>query len=101
VGAWPYCAVVDPAGKRLYVTNQEDETISVIDLDRNMEISKIESGETPEGIDITADGKKLLVANWGEGSISVIETHSLRVVSVVKTGAGSRAFGRFIVNTER
>jgi len=72
--------------------------LSIIDLDRNIEITAIESGDTPEGIDITADGKKLLVANWGEGSVSVIETRSLQVVSVIKAGVGSRSFGRFIVN---
>ena len=70
----------------------------MVDLDKNSEISKIDSGETPEGIDITADGKKLLVANWGEGNISVIDTESLKVISVIKTGKGSRSFGRFIVN---
>ncbi|HHA18400.1 MAG TPA: YncE family protein, partial [Methylophaga sp.] len=59
-------------------------------------INTIDVGDSPEGIDITADGKFVYVSNWGEGTVSIINTDNYKVEKTLKTGKGSRAFGQFI-----
>jgi YVTN family beta-propeller protein len=68
----------------------------VIDIASSRKIAVIEVGGTPEGIDITPDGQHVYVANWGDGSVSVIDTDSLQVVDTIDSDEGSRAFGSFI-----
>ena len=88
--------VVSPDGKLLFVTNQDDSTISIVDTKNPSIISTIDVGDSPEGIDITPNGKHVYVTNWGDGSISVINTDNYKIEKTIKTGKGSRAFGQFI-----
>jgi YVTN family beta-propeller protein len=80
----------------LYVTNQEDSTLSVIDTQNPLLQTTIDVGSTPEGVDITADGQYVFVVNWGENNVSVINTSTLMIEQTIDTGEGSRAFGKFI-----
>ncbi|HNZ56186.1 MAG TPA: YncE family protein, partial [Methylophilaceae bacterium] len=36
-------------------------------------------------------------ANWGSNNVSVIDTNTNTVISTIKTGEKSRAFGQFIL----
>ncbi|ODN66459.1 YncE family protein [Methylophaga muralis] len=87
-----------PDGKFLYVTNQDENTVSVIDIAAAETINTIEVDDSPEGIDITANGKHLYVSNWGSGSVSIIDTETGKRIEDIKTGDGSRAFGDFIIS---
>ena len=98
VGEWPYCAVASPDGKFLYVTNQDENSVSVIDIATQKSINTIDVEDSPEGIDITANGKHLYVSNWGSDSVSIIDTTTGKRITDVKTGKGSRAFGDFIIS---
>jgi YVTN family beta-propeller protein len=53
-------------------------------------------GERPEGISTHSDDRQVYVANWFDGTVSVLDAKTLRVVNTIKTGEGSRAFGQFI-----
>jgi YVTN family beta-propeller protein len=53
-------------------------------------------GEKPEGISTHPDGERVYVANWYDGTVTVIDAKTLTVVTTIKTGDGSRAFGQFI-----
>ncbi len=44
------------------------------------------------------DGKYVYTANWFDGTLSVIDVKKRAVIDTIKTGEGSRAFGRFIIN---
>lgn len=84
------------AGGRGFVTNQYDDSVSVFDAQSLAAIATIETGEYPEGIDTTADGRQIVVANWFSNSLTVIDPLSLEVVGEIATGDGPRAFGRFL-----
>jgi YVTN family beta-propeller protein len=79
------------------VTNQDDETVSVINTATLEVIAVIEVGEKPEGISTHPDDQHVYVANWLDSTVSVIDAKSLSVVNTIETGEGSRAFGLFIL----
>lgn len=81
---------------RGFVTNQYDDTVSVFDATTYAPVAVIDVGGYPEGIDTTADGLKVAVANWDTNTLSVIDARTLKVVGEVATGDGPRAFGLFL-----
>lgn len=95
VGDRPYGVAF--ASGRAFVTNQYEDTVSVIALDGLTDEGKIDVGEYPEGIDATADGSAVAVANWFDNTITVIDAHSLSVLRQADTCDGPRAFGRFLL----
>jgi len=92
----PYATALALNDSRLFVTNQEDNSVSVIDTKTLTELAVIEVGEKPEGISVHPNDKHVYVANWFDNSVSVIDAHSLTVIDTIKTDNGSRAFGQFI-----
>ena len=51
----------------------------------------------PEGINMHPDGKSVYVANWFDGTVTVIDTTSLEVTKTIDAGEGARAYGQFMV----
>ncbi len=81
VGTTPIPIAITPDGKRAYVANYEENSVSVIDTETNAVIgSPIKVGIEPWGIAITPDGKDAYVANEQEESVSVIDTETNQVV---------------------
>ncbi|MBP0484711.1 beta-propeller fold lactonase family protein [Sagittula salina] len=94
VGERPYGVAF--AQGRAFVTNQYANTVSVIDLATLNPLTTIEVGEYPEGIDVTPDGTTVVVANWFENSVTLIDPLALTVTGIIETADGPRAFGPFI-----
>jgi YVTN family beta-propeller protein len=72
----------------LYVTNVNDNTVSVIDTATNTVVGlPIAVGSGPIGVAVTPDGTKVYVANNGSANVSVIHTATKDPASksVVKT----------------
>jgi YVTN family beta-propeller protein len=59
-------------GKYVLVTNNEDNTVSVIDLATYEIVKTIPTGNGPHGFRISADSKFAYIANMGEDTVSVI-----------------------------
>ncbi|MDP6183414.1 MAG: YncE family protein, partial [Gammaproteobacteria bacterium] len=97
VGEFPYAIAHDHERDRLFVTNQHESTVSVIDLKKRNELRRIEVGDYPEGIDFVSAHNQIYVANWFSNSISVIDAESLAVVAEIECGDGTRAFGQFVM----
>jgi len=54
-------------------------------------------GEKPEGISTAGNDRHVYVANWMDGTVSVIDAEKLQVINTIITGEGSRAFGQFVM----
>lgn len=93
-GERPY-AVAFAAG-RGFVTNQYDASLTVFDAATLQPVGRIETDDYPEGIAATADGSRILVANWFSDTVQVIDPAGLAVVDTLDMPAGPRAFGQFI-----
>ncbi|MBC7314721.1 MAG: beta-propeller fold lactonase family protein [Rhizobium sp.] len=84
------------ATDRGFVTNQYGDSVTVFDARTYAEVGVIDVGGYPEGIDTTADGARIAVANWDTNTLSIIDAKSLEVVGEIATGDGPRAFGLFL-----
>jgi DNA-binding beta-propeller fold protein YncE len=63
-------------GKRLYTDNEEDATVSVIDLEARELIGKIEVPEKLAGIAVTGDGKTIVAVSDDTPVVFMIDTAS-------------------------
>ena len=95
VGAHPYNVRVH--NKVAYVTNTVDDTITIYDLDSKKTIKTLDTGETPENLDLNIKLNLVVVTNWGSDSISIFDIQTLQLLKEIKTGAQSRSFGDFIL----
>jgi len=81
VGLHPSAMVLSPDGTRLYVTNSESDSISIVSTTTNTVTGTIDVrpfgsaplGSMPNAIAVTKDGSTLYVANGGNNSIAVIQ----------------------------
>jgi YVTN family beta-propeller protein len=104
----PFGVVIAPDKSRLYVTIGGSECVLVIDVPRllrfihthprpesgsfaqdlsasaNYVVARIPVGHNPRGLALTADGRKLFVANRLEDTISVIDTCTNRLASTIE-----------------
>lgn len=76
VGTGPVDVAITPDGAFAYVTNETDETVSVIATASNSVVATIPLavGSKPRGIAISPDGQTAWVANSGDDTVSVIFT---------------------------
>jgi len=103
----PFGVAIAPDKSRLYVTIGGSECVVVVDVPRlmrfihahprpatgsfaqelsasgNYVVARIPVGHNPRGLALTADGRKLFVANRLEDTISVIDTRANRVASTI------------------
>lgn len=94
VGNRPYGVAF--AKNRAFVTNQYEDSVSVIDLNALVPLKRLETGEYPEGINATTDGNQIVVANWFENSVTIFDAEGLFMVNEITTCDGPRAFGTFL-----
>jgi hypothetical protein len=76
--------IIAPDGRRLYTENEEDATVSVIDLPRRRLLGKIRTPHALAGIAISADGRTLVTVDDEEPALILIDTTEERVVGNVK-----------------
>jgi YVTN family beta-propeller protein len=94
VGKAPYGAALTTDGALLYVTNQHDGSVSVIDAASLKVLRTLTGFDYPEGVAAHAD--KIYVVNWMTDSVSVLDARSGRALASIATGKNSRGFGAFI-----
>ena len=82
VGTGPFGVAVNRAGTRVYVTNRESNTLSVIDTETNMVRATVPVGPGPTGVAVSPDGTRVYVANTSS-TVSVIDTETNTVVDTV------------------
>jgi len=84
VGDNPRGIAVSPNGRKLYVTNASENTVSVIDLTTGVEIRRITGvGPTPVDVAFTPDSAKAFVTNEVGRSVSVIDAVNDNVIGKI------------------
>src|SRR5262245_48181285 len=66
--------IISPDGARLYTENEEDATVSVIDLPRRKLIGQIKTPRPLAGIAISADGATVVAVDDAEPKLILIDT---------------------------
>src|SRR5262249_20043865 len=60
--------------------------VAVVDLATRQVITKIAVGEYPYDCEISGDGKRVYVSNWGSRSVAVIDTADNQVINNIPVG---------------
>ena len=77
VGVSPWDTALTPDGKKLLVSNQGGDTVSVVDVTSREVVKVIEVGKAPMMIAITPDGQSAYVTNRDSHTISTIDLTKL------------------------
>jgi YVTN family beta-propeller protein len=104
VGNDPRCIVLNSDESYAYITNYEDDTVTVIDITNRTVTDTINVGDGPIGISITPTGDYLYVVNHLDNSVSVIYTNysgegkydKNQVIATIGVGTLPVGFGNFI-----
>ena len=76
--------IISPDGQRLYTENEEDATVSVIDLPKRKLLGKIATPRPLAGIAISADGRTVVAVDDIEPTLFLIDTASEQVAQTVR-----------------
>jgi YVTN family beta-propeller protein len=76
--------IISPDGTRLYTENEEDGTVSVIDLGKRKLLGKIRTPRPLAGIAISQDGRTVLAVDDVEPTLFLIDAQSERVVDTLR-----------------
>ena len=69
----------------IFISNPESKEISVIDGLKLENIKNISLGKGPLGIALTKDDKLLLVADWYDNKVRVINTNTLKLYDYLRS----------------
>jgi YVTN family beta-propeller protein len=81
-----------PAGLNVYIANNGDNTVSVINTATNTVVATVPVGNGPNSVAITPSGSTAYVAN-NDGTVSVISTATNNVIATLPVGGGAPAQG--------
>jgi DNA-binding beta-propeller fold protein YncE len=68
--------IIAPDGQRLYTENEEDATVSVIDLPKRKLLGKIETPRPLAGIAISPDGRTVVAVDDAQPTLFLIDTQA-------------------------
>src|SRR3984957_12465379 len=83
--------IIAPDGERLYTENEEDATVSVIDLPKRKLLGKIKTPRPLAGIAISADGRTVVAVDDAQPTLFLIDTDAGRVREEIVLKAVPRA----------
>lgn len=89
--AYAVSPLAGPSG-HIFVSNEKDNNVAVIDGNTLKVIDTIAIGERPRGIGVSPDGSELYVAVSEENKIKVVDTGSLQILREFDAGPGPEAF---------
>ena len=88
VGNGPDGAAVDPGAHTLYVTNVDDDTVSVIDEATGTVTGTVTVGGGPLAVAADPTTHTAYVTNGGNGTVSVIDGPTGTVTAIITVGSG-------------
>jgi YVTN family beta-propeller protein len=85
-----------PNGSKLVVCSENPAIVNVIDANNlHGKQTVLTVGKDPMGFAASPDGKTLLVANHGDGTVSVVDLNAGKITSTFKAGTGIETLGYY------
>lgn len=73
VGTNPFGIGLRAEAHRLYVTNSQDDSMSIIDTSSQSVLKTVPVGRTPNAVGVSADSSVVYVPNWKDNTVSVLD----------------------------
>ena len=74
------------AAYTVYVTNEKDNTVSIIDSTKLEVIKTVKVGQRPRGVILSKDGKWLLICASDDNHIQVFDARTMEFVKTLPSG---------------
>jgi YVTN family beta-propeller protein len=89
---YPSSVAVSPDGAHVFVANQADGTLTVLDAGTLQPItgSPVSVGHQPISVAVSPDGARVFVANQADNTLTVLETQTLRPISGSPVSVGQQ-----------
>jgi YVTN family beta-propeller protein len=83
-----HMVVASRDGRTLFTTNMGSSTVSIIErgADGSGKQTLVGVGKAPEGLDLTPDGRQLWAANSQDGSVSIVDVATRKLVKTFDIG---------------
>ncbi|MBI2805396.1 MAG: hypothetical protein HYX68_10505 [Planctomycetes bacterium] len=78
---------IAPAGKSLVVCNNDNGTITLVDLVKKVAVREIKVGKKPEGVTWIGDGPRVAVTLYHESKIVIVNTATGKIEKSIPTPA--------------
>lgn len=88
VGSEPHGIAVNPGSRLAFVANYNDSSLSVLNLDTNSVVRKIDVGAQPQSVAVDSASGLLLVGCDGVPAVQIYDLQGYRLVGSVSTGKG-------------
>ena len=76
----------------VYVTNEKDNTVTVIDSEKMEVIKTVKVGQRPRGVILTKDHKWLLICASDDHSVQVFDARTMEYVKTLPSGPDPELF---------
>ena len=76
----------------VYVSNEKDNTITVVDSATMQVVKTVNVGQRPRGITISHDGKFIYLCASDDDTIEIIDTATLEIVGTLPSGPDPELF---------
>jgi YVTN family beta-propeller protein len=86
VGKYPWDVAVSPDGRRAYVVNNLDDTLSILGSATDSVIATVPVGVRPLRVAVSPDGARAFVINSRDDSVSVIDTATSTLSDTIAVG---------------
>lgn len=84
-GSEPWQVALSPDGEQAFVIlRQAQELVAIADLDGAPKLrGRVTVGSEPTGLALSPTGARAYVANWSDGTVSVVDTGSLQLLRTI------------------
>lgn len=89
-GSWSKVMALSPDERTLYVSNWVSDDVSEIDLIEGKERRRIPTVDTPRGLFVSPNGKRLYVAGFENGELEQINLRTRISTVLIRTGGAMR-----------
>ena len=99
VKEWPYQVSIFSENNEIFVTNQRNDSVSIIDLQTyklKNEINNICG--YPEGLNINKRLNLIIIACWFDNEVVILDLRNKKVIKKIEVCEGPRSFGKFVID---
>lgn len=90
VGAEPEGVALSNGGRRLWISDRKGNEVHIFDAATLRQIARLPTGATPIRVAISPDGRHAVTSNYGAGTLTFIDTETLKVARTVRVSGNPR-----------